>query len=178
MVITFEDASLQLRIAYDERNRLLKEFKSLPRCESEFTREDLIAMDVPPEDWMGNTRPPCYYLGDHQVSREHWCQNCQTRQPVWETYRRAAHALGVAKKAFLRADIDPRHIIDLAHTGWALQHPLSCRPNLLDCAFHTVTSKHFYDVADPSEYTGLEGRFLVELTADAQFLRITNVRAD
>lgn len=31
---------------------------------------------------------------------------------------------------------DREHYIDFDETGWAIQHPLACRPNLLDCGLH------------------------------------------
>lgn len=29
--------------------------------------------------------------------------------------------------------IEPGHVIEIREDGWAIQHPLSCRPNLFDC---------------------------------------------
>jgi hypothetical protein len=40
---------------------------------------------------------------------------------------------------------DPRHIIDVQADGWTIQHPLSCRPNLLDCLVAKEASLHHPD---------------------------------
>lgn len=31
------------------------------------------------------------------------------------------------------APVDDRHILQVDATGWGIQHPLACRPNLLSC---------------------------------------------
>ena len=31
--------------------------------------------------------------------------------------------------------MDDQHIVEFSETGYGLQHPLSCRPNLLDCEY-------------------------------------------
>jgi hypothetical protein len=31
--------------------------------------------------------------------------------------------------------LDPRHIVEFSTTGYGLQHPVTCRPNLLDCSY-------------------------------------------
>lgn len=33
------------------------------------------------------------------------------------------------------------HILETTGTDWSLQHPLSCRPNLLDCPYHTASKR-------------------------------------
>lgn len=36
----------------------------------------------------------------------------------------------------LNLDISEDHIVNFDETGYGLQHPLVCRPNLLDCIFN------------------------------------------
>lgn len=40
---------------------------------------------------------------------------------------------------------DPRHITEFRVGGWSIQHPRSCRPNLLDCRLHEVVSQEMDD---------------------------------
>lgn len=35
---------------------------------------------------------------------------------------------------------DTRHVVEFRDSGWSMQHPLACRPNLLDCEIHSVVS--------------------------------------
>lgn len=43
---------------------------------------------------------------------------------------------------------DTRHILDLRADGWTLQHPLTCRPNLHDCAVNRLASEQL--IAPPA----------------------------
>lgn len=48
---------------------------------------------------------------------------------------------------------DTRHILDLRADGWTLQHPLTCRPNLHDCAVNRLASEQLsVPPAPPGRY--------------------------
>jgi hypothetical protein len=36
-----------------------------------------------------------------------------------------------------------KHILDLTEESWSLQHPLACRPDLLQCAVHAKVTDFF-----------------------------------
>jgi hypothetical protein len=57
-------------------------------------------------------------------------------------------------------DADERHIIELRVDGWTIQHPLSCRPNLLDCL--TAKAASHDDYLEDHVY----GRFVCSLDED------------
>ncbi|WP_115790025.1 DUF6085 family protein [Arthrobacter silvisoli] len=46
----------------------------------------------------------------------------------------------------------PGHVIDLRETGYGLQHPPECRPNLLDCELDVFLSKLDEAPAAPGQY--------------------------
>lgn len=43
----------------------------------------------------------------------------------------------------------PFHIADIGDTGWALQHPRICRPNMLRCAVHEAASNIWQSIPAP-----------------------------
>lgn len=58
-------------------------------------------------------------------------------------------------------DDDDGHVVELGETGWAIQHPLACRPNLLDCPTHRAVDT-FMDArvgppVDPGRYVVVVG---------------------
>jgi hypothetical protein len=57
------------------------------------------------------------------------------------------------------------HILEVTETDWSLQHPLSCRPNLLDCPFHAATKCLM--VESPPE---APGRWAIEFARSGQLV--------
>jgi hypothetical protein len=57
-----------------------------------------------------------------------------------------------------------RHVIDLNENGWTIKHPLSCRPNLLDCPISTAADRDL--TSPPAEW----GRYVCELDSDGSFV--------
>lgn len=65
--------------------------------------------------------------------------------------------------------MDEKHIVEFTKTGYALQHPLACRPNLLDCKYDFYL-REFKDEPDKEpgryymlmiEHEGFEGYYMV-----------------
>lgn len=60
---------------------------------------------------------------------------------------------------------DERHIVDYRVDGWSIQHPLECRPAMLDCTIHEAVD------AEANGYGDLNlaewGRWVVEGVDDA-----------
>ncbi|WP_431977609.1 hypothetical protein [Micromonospora haikouensis] len=52
---------------------------------------------------------------------------------------------------------EQRHIVDLRAGGWTLQHPIACRPNLVDCPVNRAAER---DLAAPAV---VPGRYVVEV---------------
>ena len=46
------------------------------------------------------------YFEDVRLPIAEWCEACRGSQPLWEAYRKAARARGVAQKAFTRAGME------------------------------------------------------------------------
>lgn len=61
--------------------------------------------------------------------------------------------------------IDDPHILETTETDWGLQHPLSCRPNLLDCPFHAAMTH----LESPPE---VPGRWVIELDEAGQIVPV------
>jgi hypothetical protein len=61
------------------------------------------------------------------------------------------------------ASIDRRHIADLRPDGYGLQHPLACRPNLLDCPVERACRALDHPLVDEP------GRYVVDVTPGGEF---------
>jgi hypothetical protein len=48
---------------------------------------------------------------------------------------------------------DNEHIVEFNATGYGLQHPLSCRPNLLDCEYNVYLASLDEPELEPGRYT-------------------------
>lgn len=48
--------------------------------------------------------------------------------------------------------IDRRHIVTFSRTGYGLQHPLPCRPNLLGCPVHKALARRRSIDRPPGKY--------------------------
>ena len=44
--------------------------------------------------------------------------------------------------------VDDRHIAQFTENGWGLQHPPSCRPDLLSCELHRAVEQNASSVRD------------------------------
>lgn len=53
---------------------------------------------------------------------------------------------------------DPRHIVVLTETGWYLNHPFSCRPNVEECEMNEYVGRNADDFMD--RYS--PGRYAIE----------------
>jgi hypothetical protein len=60
-------------------------------------------------------------------------------------------------------DDEPRHIVDLRASGWTVQHPDGCRPNLFDCPVNVAAERDL--VNQPVRL----GRFVCALDDDGRF---------
>lgn len=58
-----------------------------------------------------------------------------------ETQLAALRADNEALVRAARGAWDHPHIVEFTATGWSVQHPLCCRPNLQECVVHKVLSK-------------------------------------
>lgn len=61
---------------------------------------------------------------------------------------REALALGASTVA----DLDDRHIVEFTATDYGLQHPLACRPNLIDCEYNRRLASAGEPAMEPGRY--------------------------
>lgn len=40
-------------------------------------------------------------------------------------------------------EIEAGHLIDIQDTGWAIRHPLVCRPAMFDCSVHLAVTAYY-----------------------------------
>lgn len=62
--------------------------------------------------------------------------------------------------------IDPRHVVEFTDEGWAIQHPLACRDDMLGCQFHKYIRN---DAKHRGEPPVAPGRYYVTLTPELAF---------
>ena len=65
---------------------------------------------------------------------------------------------------------DGRHIIDFDEQGWAIQHPVECRPQLLDCP---VNRAMMFVSRPPTEG---EGRYYVSMDEEDHLYFVASAR--
>lgn len=99
----------------------------------------------------------CFHL-DHDACRD-FCKTCKVlcvctchTEPAWtpaerQTYTRA-----------LRSIHDPSHYAQFGDHGWTVQHPLRCRPNMLECPIGAMMTQQVKRPPDdgPGRYRILE----------------------
>lgn len=68
-------------------------------------------------------------------------------QDSWRT--RVAPAVGAALYAIDPSFADPHHVLLIGGLGWTMQHPLSCRPDLLSCPVPGLVSEQRIDATLP-----------------------------
>jgi hypothetical protein len=44
------------------------------------------------------------------------------------------------------------HVVEFTEDGYGLQHPASCRPNLIDCRYNTYLTSLFQSEREPGRY--------------------------
>lgn len=88
-------------------------------------------------------------IGD-SVDHDHWACNPHLFWPG--RHQVAAEIIRALREAGLMKDISEapeQHIVTFWGTQWGLQHPLACRPNLLDCEVHQAFLTHQHELTFP-----------------------------
>ena len=59
-------------------------------------------------------------------------------------------------------ELDTVHVVEFNEHSYGLQHPLTCRPNLLDCRYNTYLSEQLGPAKEPGRYImtlgGIDGK--------------------
>lgn len=69
-------------------------------------------------------------------------------------------------------DEDDRHVLQISANGWAIQHPLACRPDLLSCPVHQAAGKAREPMEQLSQRLNRQlghGRYVCGVHDDARF---------
>lgn len=53
---------------------------------------------------------------------------------------------------YRKVDDNAKHIIEIRHDGWTIQHPLRCRPNLFECPYNQAAGWMADAPVDPGRY--------------------------
>ncbi len=58
------------------------------------------------------------------------------------------------------------HIVDVKESGWGIQHPIACRPDLTGCAVHRAACEQWVGIPAPV------GRYRVDFLPDSPYLAL------
>lgn len=92
---------------------------------------------------------------------------------MWEQHghNRLRPQFGIRKEQIK----DDEHILEVRDDGWSLQHPLECRPNLLDCAMHHTIIASQCGFENFEDYDN--GRYLCIIDSEGSLV-LTKIRKE